>query len=349
MNLSDIKLTPLLDTLRLEKISDAVYFSEKYSGYVSNSRLGLLNPKQDGTPEKFFAGFSSVGYAPALEMGSAVHELVLQPDAFELAEDLGKPTAKLGAVADVLYPIFLERDVTKEDVINASDKIDYYKDKITDDRFNEVVTKCTSYWKARQKQEFDLTSRERIFLDTKTREVVKSCVEALDANKTVQNLLHPMGLVEDPISENEQAILLDVEAECPNGKKFIIRLKSKIDNYTIDKETNTITVNDVKTIGKIVSEIDSNIKKYHYSREFAMYIYLLKLCAEKFYGMEEPRIQANYLVVSTIPNFYTKVRPVSYGEIKEGFHEFKTLLRYVAYLIGYKDFSLDERPSKYQL
>ena len=349
MNLSDIKLTPLLDTLRLEKISDAVYFSEKYSGYVSNSRLGLLNPKQDGSPKKFFAGFSSVGYAPALEMGSAVHELVLQPDAFELAEDLGKPTAKLGAVADVLYPIFLERDVTKEDVINASDKIDYYKDKITDDRFNEVVTKCTSYWKARQKQEFDLTSRERIFLDTKTREVVKSCVEALDANKAVQNLLHPMGLVEDPISENEQAILLDVEVECPNGKKFIIRLKSKIDNYTIDKETNTITVNDVKTIGKIVSEIDSNIKKYHYSREFAMYIYLLKLCAEKFYGMEEPRIQANYLVVSTIPNFYTKVRPVSYGEIKEGFHEFKTLLRYVAYLIGYKDFSLDERPSKYQL
>lgn len=349
MNLSDIKLTPLLDTLRLEKISDAVYFSEKYSGYVSNSRLGLLNPKQDGTPEKFFAGFSSVGYAPALEMGSAVHELVLQPDAFELAEDLGKPTAKLGAVADVLYPIFLERDVTKEDVINASDKIDYYKGKITDDRFNEVVTKCTPYWKARQKQEFDLTSKERIFLDTKTREVVKSCVEALDANKAVQNLLHPMGLVEDPISENEQAILLDVEAECPNGKKFIIRLKSKIDNYTIDKETNTITVNDVKTIGKIVSEIDSNIKRYHYSREFAMYIYLLKLCAEKFYGMEEPRIQANYLVVSTIPNFYTKVRPVSYGEIREGFHEFKTLLRYVAYLIGYKDFSLDERPSKYQL
>lgn len=80
-----------------------------------------------------------------------------------------------------------------------------------------------------------------------------------------------------------------------------------------------------------------------------MYIYLLKLCAEKFYGMKEPRIQANYLVVSTIPNFYTKVRPVSYGEIREGFHEFKTLLRYVAYLIGYKDFSLDERPSKYQL
>jgi hypothetical protein len=349
MNLNEIKLTPLIDTLRLEKIDDAIYFSEKYSGYVSNSRLGLLNPRQEGSPEKFFAGFKPIGYAPALELGSAVHELVLQSHLFELAEDLGKPTAKLGAVADVLYPIFLEHDITIEDVINASDKIDYYKGKITNDRFNEVITKCTPYWKARQQQEYDLNiTKERIFMDTKSRETVKSCVEALTNNKSVQDLLHPTGLLEEPISENEQAILLDVEAECPNGKKFIIRLKAKIDNYTIDKESNTIIVNDVKTIGKIVSEIENNIKKFRYSREIAMYVYLLKLCAEKYYNLSNPKIQANYLVVSTIPNFYSKVRPVMYSEIREGFNEFKKLLKYVAYLIGYQDFTLNEQSSKYQ-
>ena len=113
MKFNEIKLTPLLDTLRLQKISDEVYFSEKYSGYVSNSRLGLLNPKQDGSPEKFFAGFKPVGYAPALILGSSVHELTLQPDLFELAPDLGKPTAKMGAMADELYSVFLEGDVTK--------------------------------------------------------------------------------------------------------------------------------------------------------------------------------------------------------------------------------------------
>ena len=37
MNLDDIKITPLLDTLRLEKISDSIYFSEPYRNYVSNS------------------------------------------------------------------------------------------------------------------------------------------------------------------------------------------------------------------------------------------------------------------------------------------------------------------------
>lgn len=75
MNLDSIKLTPILETLRLEKISDATYFSEKYSGYISNSRLGLLNPKQEGTPEKFFDGFKKQGYVPAFELGKIFYKL----------------------------------------------------------------------------------------------------------------------------------------------------------------------------------------------------------------------------------------------------------------------------------
>ena len=44
MNLSDIKLEALTDTLRIDKISDQEYFSNKYSAYVSNSRPGNINP-----------------------------------------------------------------------------------------------------------------------------------------------------------------------------------------------------------------------------------------------------------------------------------------------------------------
>ena len=69
MKLGDIKLTPLLDTLRLQKISDEVYFSKKYNHYISNSRLSLLNPKQEGSPEKFFEGFKDQGYVSAFELG----------------------------------------------------------------------------------------------------------------------------------------------------------------------------------------------------------------------------------------------------------------------------------------
>ena len=352
MELKEIKLTPLLDTLRLEKISDEVYFSKKYSGYVSNSRLGLLYDfnNREATPEKFFEGFKSSEYSQALQLGSAVHQMCLQPGSFELSEDIGKPTAKLGAMADALYPIFINREITKEDIIAASNQVVYYKGKIDDSKTFDIISSCTKYWNERRKRELDITQeKEIIYLDNKSLEIVKSCVNAVNGNSQIQKLLHPEGIINSPISENEQAILMDIKVTCTNGKEFILHLKSKLDNYTIDLETNTIVVNDLKTIGKILSEMDNNIIKFRYSREIAMYIYLLKLCAEKFYNLNNPKIQANYLVVSTIPNFYTKVRPVTYKEITEGFHEFRTLLKYAAYNIGYKDFSLDDKPSKYQL
>ena len=52
--MEDIKLIPLLDTLRLEKIDDSEYFSERYSGYISNSRLSKIDPNKGGSPEEFF-------------------------------------------------------------------------------------------------------------------------------------------------------------------------------------------------------------------------------------------------------------------------------------------------------
>ena len=339
MQLSEIKLTPLLDTLQLVKISDSEYFSPKYGEYISNSRLGLLNPRQGGSPESFFTGFKDEGFISSLVIGSAVHELVLQDESFELAPALGKPTAKMGAMADELYPVWLKHPIRTADITEASNKINYYKGKLTPDRIKQVNEQCIPYWKAR-KQLVSNSNKELIYLDDKSRDTVYNCVEALTNNSQVQELLHPSGLIDAPISLNENALLLDVQAECPNGKTFIIHLKAKLDNFTIDLESDTIVVNDVKTIGKVVSEIDSNISKYHYSRELAMYLFLLRLYVIKEYGIENPTMKANYLVVSTVPQYYTKVRAMTKKECYEGLHEFQTLLRYAAYQIGYNGYSL---------
>lgn len=339
MQLSEIKLTPLLDTLQLIKISDAEYFSPKYGEYISNSRLGLLNPRQGGSPESFFTGFKDEGFISSLVIGSAVHELVLQNESFELAPALGKPTAKMGAMADELYPVWLEHPIRTSDITEASNKINYYKGKLTPDRIKQVNEQCIPYWKARKKLVSN-SNKELIYLDDKSRDTVYNCVEALTNNPQVQELLHPSGLIDAPISLNENALLLDVQAECPNGKTFIMHLKAKLDNFTIDLESDTVVVNDVKTIGKVVSEIDSNISKYHYSRELAMYLFLLRLYVIKEYGIENPTMKANYLVVSTVPQYYTKVRAMTKKECYAGLHEFRTLLRYAAYQIGYNGYSL---------
>ena len=349
MRLEEIKLEPILDTVRIEKIDDNIYFtSPVYKNRISNSRLGLLNPNQGGSPEKFFEGFKQ-SFNPSFALGSAVHEQVLQPHLFKLAEDTGKPTAKMGGMADFLYDIYCERAVTDEDIVKASDSIDYYKGKMTPERKAEVIEKCTPYWKNRAKYELDLEENKEVrYLDYPMLEKAKSCIEALQTNKTVQSLLHPEGIVEDPISECEQAILLDVKATMPNGKEVILHLKAKLDNYTIDTESNVIKVNDVKTHGQMLNTFDEAKVKYHYNREIAFYMYLLSLVANKFYGLDSPKKQANYLVVSTVPNFYSKVVPVSFGEIRKGFYELQQLLRYSAYLMCYKGYSLDERSGKYQ-
>lgn len=349
MKLEDIKLEPLLDTLRIEKIDDKTYFTSPiYKNRISNSRLGLLNPKTGGSPEKFFSGFKS-SFNPSFALGSAVHEQVLQPDLFKLAEDTGKPTAKMGGMADVLYDIYCQREITDEDIIKASDTIEYYKGKMTPDRIKEVREKCATYWENRCKQELNLEEPKEIrYLDLPMLEKAKSCIESLQTNKFVMDLLHPKGLIEDPISECEQAILLDVKATMPNGKEVILHLKAKLDNYTIDKESNIIKVNDVKTHGQMLNTFDDAKVKYHYNREIAFYMYLLGLIAKHKYNMDNPKKQANYLVVSTVPNFYSKVVPVTMGEIRRGFVELHKLLRYSAYLMCYQGYSFDEQPGKYQ-
>lgn len=339
MQLSEIKLTPLIDTLQLVKISDAEYFSPKYGNYISNSRLGLLNPQQGGSPESFFTGFKDEGFNSSFQLGSAVHELCLQPEYFELAPQLNKPTAKLGAMADELYSVWLQHPIKTEDIIKASDVVNYYKGKLTPERIKQVNIQCIPYWKARKQAKLTST-KELIYLDNKSQDTVTNCVEALANNKQIQDLLHPSGLIDTPLSLNENAILLDVQVECPNGKSFILHLKAKLDNFTIDLEQDIIVVNDVKTIGKVVSEIDSNINRFHYNRELSFYLFLLCLYVTKEYKIENPTVKANYLVVSTIPQYYTKVRSMSNKEIRDGIHEFKTLLRYVAYQIGYNGYSL---------
>lgn len=341
--LDSIKITPLLDTLRLEKIDDEEYFSEKYSNYISNSRLSLINPEQDNDPQAFFEGLSKHNkYSDALIFGSAVHELTLQPDLFELVETVDRPTAKMGFMADELYYNFLKNDLTDRAVIAASDKIGYYKGKMNKERIQAVRDTCHAYWCNREQVDKGVYPNTPIYLDPKSRERVISCVRALDKNKRIQKLLHPEGIMEKPISENEQAILLDVQVEIPGVKPFILKLKAKLDNYTIDKETNTIVVNDVKTIGKILSYFEENFEKFHYYRELAIYCWLLSLCAKKHYGIEDCTIKSNCLVVSTIPDFYTKVYEVTKKDFARGFSEFTYLLKLVAYHVAtkYKDFAI---------
>ena len=328
-----IKIIPLLKTLRLQKIDDAEYFSKKYNGYISNSRLSLINPEQENDPDAFFEGLNKhLKFSDALLLGNALHAKVLQPLCFHLPNIASRPTAKLGFVADELYKIYKNKEVTNDDILEASNKIGYYKDKMSEARIEHVKESCKHYWKERKEyEETNKLDSIPIFLDTKMRERTFLCVDAIHANKDIMNLLCPKGIIKDPECGNEQTILLDVEMRVPDYDPFIFKLKAKVDNYSLDFETNNVIVNDVKTIGKILSAFEDNFNKFHYSRELAIYNWLMSLVAIYKYNMKDFKISSNCLVVSTIPQYYTRVYKVTKNQLSEGWDEFKFLLKLAAY------------------
>lgn len=328
-----IKLTPLLDTLYLGKLEDAIYFSPKYSEYISNSRLGLL--KKDGK-DAFLKGFVQGGFNPSFRLGSLVHELTLQPELFELAPDLMKPSAKLGAIADHLYPSFLMNEiVSDEEIYKASNIIDYYKGKMNEDKCSFVRGSCIDYWRARKQFESTYQTHKTVeYADTKQIETVAGCVNSLANNKSVQELLHPknsLGL--DIISENEQAILLDIQVDIEEAESFIVHLKAKVDNYTIDPTANIITINDVKTCARDTRMFNEVVDMYSYNRELAWYAMLLNMCCEKYYNMHNPIIKGNFLVVSTASPFYSIVHPMNKQLFINGIQDYKYLLKQACYHI----------------
>lgn len=221
---------------------------------------------------------------------------------------------------------------TDEELIAAATEVDYYHGLLNEKQLNDLKVKINDYVKQRIEFNKDYKgTKTPIFLDPKMGERLNLCLGALKSNQQIQTLLHPEGLLNTPISENEQTILLDIEAKVDGFDPIILRLKSKLDNFTIDQETNVITVNDIKTTGKMVNEFDNAINSYHYDREMGMYSFLLSQCAQKFYGMENPTIKSNFLVVSTIPKYYTKVVPMNKRLFLRGFNEFKNLTKMVAY------------------
>ena len=156
-----------------------------------------------------------------------------------------------------------------------------------------------------------------------------NCLRTLNENTDIQKLLHPSGIIEDPIVGNEKTILMDIQMEIPDYEPRIYKLKAKLDNFSIDKDENIITVNDLKTTSRLAKDFDPEY--FSYQREIAFYSYLLKLVAKKFYNIEKPIVKGNFLVVSTIPEYNTSIYPMTPKLFKSGMMEVSYLLKCVAY------------------
>ena len=338
----EIEIIP--ESIQLIKMSDEEYFSPKYADYISNSRLKLINPEEGGSEETYVNGLKSK-YSDSFELGSAVHATLLQPEYFEIAP-VKKPTGKLGLFADKAYDL-MKSGSSKEDAISeASLSADYYANKLIDKRLSSALEACEPYWKEREEFESQLKSdKVQIYLSTPMEYKYKQCVSGLVSNTKLMKTLNPDYLLSPPEIYNEYAIFAEVYV-IDGDKKTKLKVKGKLDNFIIDHETQTITLNDVKTTGKPVGFFmgnyvkpeypsnsekvwyDGSFQKFHYHRQMGFYLWLLACCA-KTKGIDY-QLKANMVVVETIPDFNSKVYKVSGKHIKQGLDEFKKLLILVA-------------------
>lgn len=221
INLNDIKIKPILESVRREKMSDEVYFRD-YKDYISNSRLKLINPEQGGSVENWLRGFCD-SVSSSLTLGSSVHELLLQPECFTLGPDLKKPTAKLGAVIDAIKKYRQQGNSIYSSICKACEEIGYYK-KSYQTKIKDIIKAGLYYYIHSVKYDDSV-----ILLSTKDRNIVQNCLNSLhtiNVNRTIK----PVGLFGEEIEAyNEDAFFMDFSIGY-GDKSGTLKIKMKADN-----------------------------------------------------------------------------------------------------------------------
>jgi hypothetical protein len=279
-------------------------------------------------------------------LGSAIHAMVLQPDFYHIAE-INKPTGKLGLWAESMFQWRQKGYPIEQSSILASTDADYYANKFSTARFKTAVKGSLDFYLKRMKFEKQL-DKETIFLSAPMQFKFEQCMLGVAENDKVMDVLYPLGLISHPEFYNEYAILCEVEyIDEITGEVIILKLKAKLDNFTIDHETSTVTLNDLKSTGKPASYFmgnyvkvtmesgsssvewyDGSFEKYHYNRQIAVYLWLLKHALKQIYDLDY-KLKANILVIETVPEFKSKVYPIGGKHIQAGLAEFKNLLTLV--------------------
>lgn len=329
VNLNDLTLYLAEGSVAREKISDELYFSPAYKQFTSNSKLRNINPEQGGSPKSYFEGDFGPKTA-SLVIGTGVHCAILEPEEFEIAPALGRPTAKLGDVIDAVRKYRRKGFRIYDSIVKACNECDYYVNSI-DAKIPMIIEKGFKYyWKSR------FIKKNVIVMPDADREKCLASIKSLKNNRLVQSILHPTDTFGDPIdSFNEEAFFANYIVTF-DGKACIIPFKLKIDNWTIDVENKILTLNDLKTTGKSVNWFMNpeygSMYKYHYSRQFFCYADILKKYCAKEFGFDDTwTFNANVCVVETFGEFTSKCFKVTNEIMESARNEFETLMKMIGY------------------
>ena len=320
---------------------------------ISNSKLKLINPKEDGSVEKFLKGWDN-SYSDSLVLGTAIHALFLEEKDHVLSDYTGKPSGKCGYFLDLLCKLRRrnkklpkeERLSSQELIQKAAEEADYYKSSFTRKRFLSTMKTGLDYYKKLYKGDFYGKEKKIIVLPERLSESTKKCVASLKGNHVIRSLYKSDELEEKEIL-NEFPLFVEITVTMPNGDTAVVPFKGILDSIVIDHYNKTIHLNDLKTTSQDIDYMMDQVLddesfngafgKGHYYRQFAIYAFLLQMYMDHVRLLSNYDIKCNIIAVETVGSHRAGIFPVNNAYIQEGIKEFKELLVTVVYhkLYGY--------------
>lgn len=330
-------------------ITDEVYFSPYYSNYISNSKLKLINPDEDGSFIKYLNGLKT-SYTNSLELGDAIHKLILQSESFELNDHI-KPSGKLGKIIEYIFKYRNKGFKIYDSILYSIKEINYYNNRNKDRVIKSILSSGIKYYLFLLKNKNIKFDKEQIILDKNNYLITEKCLESLRKNSDAMNILKPDDFSLDQyINKNEDTIILKINVTFPNSTidpnaemvNIKLKLKIKIDNWNFNINEGILQLNDLKTTGKpwyifpgsTVKEtnefIEGSFQHYHYYRQLAFYNWVITQYLNNL-GYNIKHNYLNIISVQTIPNFICKVFNIPQKWYYKGLFEFKKLICYAAY------------------
>ena len=200
--------------------------------------------------------------------GKLVHCLVFEPENLNNKFNVVPGKAPSDSVRKILKNMSLYTDAVKladvDDKVILDSLIEfnlYQSLKADEARIANVRTSDNEpYWKFLSNSSVDVINQDTLLDCTAKAEVIKSNEEVMSLFK---NQSTDFDL--DPISTHaEQYLKSDLDT-------FAFGLHGYVDYYTIDTETKTVTICDLKTSGKTVDNFSESVDFYNYWLQAAIY------------------------------------------------------------------------------
>lgn len=339
-----------------EDLSDMDYF--KRPG-ISNSQLKYINPKEGGSPQ-LYKNPPLFDYNPSLVLGSAVHQLILQPDDYVLSDYSGKPSGKGGVFIDYLFENRKKGMSIYDAIQTASKQADYYQDSFKNDwvnkhiipkRIEAAIKAGLDYYLRKLNNEFVAFNKEVIVLPQAQLETCNKCLRSFKNSGGIQNILRDN--IFDPKQYlNEIALFSDIEVLLPDGHLVPLKIKGKFDSVVLDPETKTAYLNDIKTTSKQleyfmgttlinddgIEEVYNGVfEHHHYFRQIGLYTLMLQMYLDHCLYKADYNIKCNIFAVETTGDNRAQMFKINNSYIQYGIQEFKELICRVAYheIYGY--------------